>query len=357
MRAARLHEYGKPFEIEDVPEPEPGPGEVVVRIGAAGCLPLRPAHHLRLRGRRHPVGPAVHARPRERRLGRGARRRRDRARGRRARSPSTAAGAAGCAASASGDGELLRTADRRGGGLGPRRRLRRAMLVPDARATSSARRPRPGRRGAAHRRRAHALPRGQALACPCSSPGPAVVIGAGGLGHMAIQFLKALSPASTVIAVLHQSARRRCSWPPTPSSIRPRRTRPRRWGTRRTRAPRPSSTSSAPTRAVAFAAADRSGYKGHLVVVGLAGGTAPYGFFTWPPESVLTGQQLGHAHRAGGGRRARPPGPAHPPGRARAARRHQRRPRPARGRSGGRSRGARPVDVSSLVSPDAAARR
>ena len=36
MRAARLHEYGKPFQIEDVPDPEPGPGEVLVRIGGAG---------------------------------------------------------------------------------------------------------------------------------------------------------------------------------------------------------------------------------------------------------------------------------------------------------------------------------
>ena len=36
MRAARLHEYGEPFQIDDVPDPEPGPGEVLVRIGGAG---------------------------------------------------------------------------------------------------------------------------------------------------------------------------------------------------------------------------------------------------------------------------------------------------------------------------------
>ncbi len=37
MRAARLHEYDKPFQIDEVPQPEPGPGEVLVRIGGAGA--------------------------------------------------------------------------------------------------------------------------------------------------------------------------------------------------------------------------------------------------------------------------------------------------------------------------------
>jgi alcohol dehydrogenase, propanol-preferring len=36
MRAARLHEFGKPFRIDEVPDPEPGPGEVLVRVGGAG---------------------------------------------------------------------------------------------------------------------------------------------------------------------------------------------------------------------------------------------------------------------------------------------------------------------------------
>jgi propanol-preferring alcohol dehydrogenase len=36
VRAARLHGYGKPFRIEDVPIPKPGPGEVLLRVGGAG---------------------------------------------------------------------------------------------------------------------------------------------------------------------------------------------------------------------------------------------------------------------------------------------------------------------------------
>lgn len=36
MRAARLHTYGEPLVIEDVPTPEPGPGEVLLKVEGAG---------------------------------------------------------------------------------------------------------------------------------------------------------------------------------------------------------------------------------------------------------------------------------------------------------------------------------
>jgi len=36
MKAARLHAYGKPLVIEDVPRPTPGPGQVVIRVEGAG---------------------------------------------------------------------------------------------------------------------------------------------------------------------------------------------------------------------------------------------------------------------------------------------------------------------------------
>jgi len=36
MRAARFHEQGRPLEIEEVERPAPGPGEVLVRVEAAG---------------------------------------------------------------------------------------------------------------------------------------------------------------------------------------------------------------------------------------------------------------------------------------------------------------------------------
>jgi len=37
MRAARLHAYGQPFHVEEVPTPAPGPGEVLVRIAGSGA--------------------------------------------------------------------------------------------------------------------------------------------------------------------------------------------------------------------------------------------------------------------------------------------------------------------------------
>jgi len=36
MRAARLHEYGHPLVLEDIPTPTPGAGEVVIKVGGAG---------------------------------------------------------------------------------------------------------------------------------------------------------------------------------------------------------------------------------------------------------------------------------------------------------------------------------
>ena len=36
MQAARLHAYGKPLVIDDVPRPTPGPGQVVIRVEGAG---------------------------------------------------------------------------------------------------------------------------------------------------------------------------------------------------------------------------------------------------------------------------------------------------------------------------------
>ena len=36
MQAARLHEYGKPLVIDDLPRPAPGAGQVVIRVEGAG---------------------------------------------------------------------------------------------------------------------------------------------------------------------------------------------------------------------------------------------------------------------------------------------------------------------------------
>ena len=42
MKAIRVHEFGGPdvLKLEEVPDPRPGPGQVVVRIHAAGVNPV-----------------------------------------------------------------------------------------------------------------------------------------------------------------------------------------------------------------------------------------------------------------------------------------------------------------------------
>ena len=42
MKAIRVKEFGGPevLQLEDVPTPQPGPGEVLVRIHAAGVNPV-----------------------------------------------------------------------------------------------------------------------------------------------------------------------------------------------------------------------------------------------------------------------------------------------------------------------------
>lgn len=37
MRAAQIIEYGRPLEIREIATPEPGPGEILVRVGASGA--------------------------------------------------------------------------------------------------------------------------------------------------------------------------------------------------------------------------------------------------------------------------------------------------------------------------------
>jgi propanol-preferring alcohol dehydrogenase len=36
MRAARVHAFGRPLSIEEVPIPAPGPGEVLIKVVATG---------------------------------------------------------------------------------------------------------------------------------------------------------------------------------------------------------------------------------------------------------------------------------------------------------------------------------
>src|SRR5205814_1251361 len=44
MKAIRVHSYGQPPRLDDVPEPQPtGPEDVIVRIGGAGLCGAEPA--------------------------------------------------------------------------------------------------------------------------------------------------------------------------------------------------------------------------------------------------------------------------------------------------------------------------
>ena len=136
MRAFQLVEWQQPPELRDVPVPEPGPGEVLVKVGGAGAC------HSDLHVMEWPRGlpalrAAVHARPRERRLDRGARRRASRAGRSARRSRSTGRGAAGAAARAGPGWRPCASARRElgaaGGGLGRDGGMAEYMLVPDPR--------------------------------------------------------------------------------------------------------------------------------------------------------------------------------------------------------------------------------
>ena len=70
MQAFQFVAWQQPAELREVPVPEPGPGQVLIKVGGAGAC------HSDLHMLEAPAGPgrhaALHARPRERRLGREA---------------------------------------------------------------------------------------------------------------------------------------------------------------------------------------------------------------------------------------------------------------------------------------------
>ena len=61
MKAAVVREFGKPLRSRKSPVPEPGPGQILVKIEAVRRLPHRPARRRgRLAGQ---AEPALHPRP------------------------------------------------------------------------------------------------------------------------------------------------------------------------------------------------------------------------------------------------------------------------------------------------------
>jgi hypothetical protein len=81
MKAIRVHEFGVPsvLKLEEIPDPKPGPGELLVRIRAAGVNPV----DAYIRDVRAQADPAVHAWTGRRRRNRSGRRRRRRLQDRR----------------------------------------------------------------------------------------------------------------------------------------------------------------------------------------------------------------------------------------------------------------------------------
>ena len=200
MKALQLTHWGKPAELREVAVPEPGPGQVVIKIAAAGAchsdlhlmdwpegqlpwrLPFTLGHENA--GWVHEVGAGVHG------LSRGQ--------------PVLVCGPWGCGQCRAcrlgrenvceHAGEIVAL----GGGLGLDGGMAEYMLVPSPRLLVPLGDLDP----------VMAAPLADAALTPYHAmagsladlhPGAtAVVIGAGGLGHMAIQLLKVLSPAAVV---------------------------------------------------------------------------------------------------------------------------------------------------------------
>jgi alcohol dehydrogenase, propanol-preferring len=200
MKAIRLTAWERPAELVDIQTPEPGPGEVLVRVGGAGlchsdlhlmhweagALPYTLPFTLG-----HEVAGTVAA------LGPGAD-------GIEPGEPVLVYGPWGCGrcAACSVGAEHLCEGERqgRGAGLGRDGGLAEYMVVPSPRLTV----PLDGLDPVAAAPLAdaaltpyHAISRGLDLLGPGAS---AVVIGVGGLGHVAVQLLKAIS-AARVVAV------------------------------------------------------------------------------------------------------------------------------------------------------------
>jgi alcohol dehydrogenase, propanol-preferring len=198
MKAIRLTDWERPARLVDVPAPEPGPGEVLVRVAGAGLchsdlhlmhwpagslpyeLPFTLGHEVS--GSVAALGPGADGlEPGESVLVYGP------------------WGCGGCRACSIGAEHLCeRARSGRGAGLGRDGGLAEYMVVPSPRLTVAL----DGLDPVAAAPLAdagltpyHAVRRALGLLRPGTS---AIVIGVGGLGHVAVQLLKALSPARVV---------------------------------------------------------------------------------------------------------------------------------------------------------------
>ena len=295
MKAVRLLEWQRPPELVDVEVREPGPGEVLIRVGAAGVC------HSDLHLMEWPAGRVPYGTPFT--LGH------ENAGWVERSGPGVTGIAMGdavavhgpwgcgschsCAAGMDNCCERWPSAAGRGAGLGRDGGMAEYMLVPDARFLVPLRSLRPE----------IAAPLTDAALTPYHAvkgaldvlrPGSAaVVIGAGGLGHMAIQILAALT-ATRIIAVDVSAERLRLA---------------REWGAEH------AVVAGADAAAAVLEATRGHGAElvldlvgsdatlalaaklcrslGRIVLVGLGGGSMPFGFLALPPECQLVASTWG----------------------------------------------------------------
>jgi propanol-preferring alcohol dehydrogenase len=203
MRALQLTAWGKPPELREVPVPQPGPGEVLVRVAGAGAC------HSDLHLLEAPDGVIPYAVPFTlghentgwvAALGAGV----TPVDGLRDGDPVAVYGPWGCGwcracrTSAENLCEHAAPGDGIGGGIGFDGGMAEYMLVPSSRLLVPLGDLDPvdaAPLGDAALTPYHAIATSRAALVPGST---AVVIGAGGLGHMAIQILRALTPARVI---------------------------------------------------------------------------------------------------------------------------------------------------------------
>jgi propanol-preferring alcohol dehydrogenase len=290
MKAARLHDYGQPFRIEDVPQPEPGPGEVVIRIGGAGAC----HSDIHIKEGEIPGVPALPAILGHENagwvdaLGAGAT-------GFEAGEPVLVFGGWGCGLCRFCLGGQEQLCDSlKWGGLGPPGGYAEYLRVPSTR---------------------HLVRIGEldpVTAAPLTDAGltpyraikrvvphlpggsSALLIGAGGLGHLALQFLKLMTPARVIVADISADKRRSALELGADVAVDPR-------ADDAADQIRDASGSEGATATIDLVGTDESlalaarcvGRQSWVVVVGLAGGTLPFSFFQWPAEATLTTSNWG----------------------------------------------------------------
>ena len=283
MKAAVLHAIGEPLRVEEVPTPRPGPGQVLVKVAAAGVCHSDlhqqdgtvPPHRIPLIMGHENAGWVAGS-------GQGAE-------GLAEGDPVVVYGGWGCGHCRFCLGGRSSCATARAGGPGAGRRLRRVPSRPGHPPPAAGGQPRPVR--AAGLTDAGLSPyRAVKKALPYLLPGTtAVVIGAGGLGQYGIQYLKLMTSA-TVIAVETSPARRQLalslgadhaidgSAAGALEEIRE------------------LSGGEGPAAVIDFVGIDATmrlglaalARQGLFVLVGLAGGTVPIGFFTQASEVAIT---------------------------------------------------------------------